>query len=70
MGFWLKRCRVKDVRYLAYAKRAGVSDCFYKWGGSGFRGVCWFGCDVRGMSGVVGWPNTDTNLLLVCHGDF
>jgi hypothetical protein len=68
--FWLKRCWVRDVRYLTYAKHEGVGDFFCKWGSSGFRGVCWFGCDVGGMSGVVGWPNTDTNPLLVCRGDF
>jgi hypothetical protein len=32
--------------------------------------VCRFVLDVRGMSGVVGWPNSDTNSFLVGCGDF
>jgi hypothetical protein len=70
MGFWLERCWVRDVCYFTYAKREGVGDFSYKWGSFGFRGVCWFGRNVGGVSGVVGWPNTNTNPLLVWCGDF
>jgi hypothetical protein len=68
--FWLERGWIGDVSNLTYSKRESVSDFFRKWGGFRFRGVYWFICDVGGMLGVVGWPNTNTNLFLVNHGDF
>jgi hypothetical protein len=68
--FWLKRCWVRNMRNLTYAKREGVGNFFREWGGFGFRGVYWFGCDIGGMSGIMGWPNMDTNPLLVYCRDF
>jgi hypothetical protein len=67
--FRLERGRIRDASNLTYSKREGVGDFFGKWGGSRFRGVYWFICDVRGMSGVVGRPNTNTNSFLVGRGD-
>jgi hypothetical protein len=64
-GFRLEWSWIRNVSNFAYTKRKGVGDFFGKWGGPWFGGVCWFICDVGGMSGVVGWPNTDTNSFLV-----
>jgi hypothetical protein len=58
------------VSNLAYSKHEGVGNFFSKWGGFWLRGVYWFICDVGGMSGVVGQPNTNTNSFLVNHRDF
>jgi hypothetical protein len=67
--FWLEWGWVRDMSNLAYSKHEGVGNSFKKWGGFRFRGV--YGCvyDVGGMSGVVGWPNTDTNSFLVSCRD-
>jgi hypothetical protein len=68
-GFWLEWGWIGDVSNLAYSKRKGVSDFFGKWGGFGFGGVYRFIFNVGGMSGVMGWPNSNTNSFLVAHGD-
>jgi hypothetical protein len=68
--FWLKRCWIRDVGNLAYAERKCIGDFFSKWGVFGFRGVYWFVCDVRWVSGVMAWPNANTNLLLIPCRDF
>jgi hypothetical protein len=70
MGFWLKRCRVGDVSNFAYSKRKCVGDFFGKRDGFGFGGVCWFMGNVRWVSGIVLWPNTNANSLLVPCRDF
>jgi hypothetical protein len=67
--FWLKWCRIRDVGNFAYTKRKCVDDFFSEWGGFGFGGVYWFVCDVGGVSGVMGWPNSDTNSFLVSCRD-
>jgi hypothetical protein len=69
MGFWLEWGRIRDVSDFAYSKRKGVSGFFGKWGNFGPRGVYWFVLDVGGMSGIMGWPNANTNSFLVAHGD-
>jgi hypothetical protein len=60
---------IGDVSNLTYSKHEGVGNFFGKWGSFGFGGVYWFVCDIGGMSGVVDWPNTNTNLFLVARGD-
>jgi hypothetical protein len=67
--FWLEWGWIRDVHDFTYSKREGVGDLFGKWGGFGLRGVCRFVLDVGGMSGVVGWPNLNTNSFLVTCGD-
>jgi hypothetical protein len=57
------------VSNVTYSKREGVGDFFGKWGGFGLGGMCWFISDVGGMSGVMGWPNSNTNSFLVAHRD-
>jgi hypothetical protein len=42
LWFWVKRGWIGDVSNFAYAKRKCVGDFCGKWGGIGFRGVCWF----------------------------
>jgi hypothetical protein len=69
-GFRLKWGWIRDVGNFAYTKHKCVSDFFGKWGGFGFRGVCWFVCDVRWVSGVMAWPNANANSLLVTCRDF
>jgi hypothetical protein len=68
-GFWLERGWVRDVSNLAYSKHEGVSDFFSEWGGFGFRGVYRFVLNVGGVSGVVRWPNMNTNVFLIACGD-
>jgi hypothetical protein len=68
--FWLEWGQIGDVSDFAYSKRKSVDNFFGEWGSFGFRGVYWFVCDVRGVSGVVGWPNSNTNSFLVTRGDF
>jgi hypothetical protein len=67
--FWLKQGRIRDVSDFAYSKRKGVGSFFGKWGDFGPRGVYGFVLDIGGMSGIVGWPNTYSNLLLVTCRD-
>jgi hypothetical protein len=67
--FWLEWGWIGDVGNLTYSKHEGVGDFFSKWGGSRFGGVYWVVCDVRGMSGIVGWPNLNTDSFLVAHRD-
>jgi hypothetical protein len=69
MRFWLERGWIRDVSNFAYSKREGVGDFFGKWGNFGFRGVYRFVLDIGRVSGVVRWPNLNTNLFLVAHGD-
>jgi hypothetical protein len=69
-GFWLERGWIGDLSNCTYAKCKHISDYFSKWGGFGFRGVYWFVCDVSWVSGIVGWPDTNTNSLLVSCRDF
>jgi hypothetical protein len=68
-GFWLEWGRIRDVGDFAYSKRESVSDFFDKWSSSRVRGVCGFVLDVRGMSGVVGWPSSNTDSFLVTCRD-
>jgi hypothetical protein len=68
-GFWVKRGWIRDVSNLAYSKHKGVSDFFRKWGGSKCRGVYRFIPDVRGMPGVLGWPNMNPDMLLIACRD-
>jgi hypothetical protein len=67
--FRLERGWIGDASNLAYSKCESVGDFFGKWGGSRFGGVYWFVCDIGGMSGVMGQPNTNTNSFLVGRGD-
>jgi hypothetical protein len=69
-GFRLKRGWIRDVGNFTYTDCECISDSFGKWGCFGFRRVYWFVCDVRWVSGVVTWPNVNTNSLLVTCGDF
>jgi hypothetical protein len=68
-GFWLEQGWVRDVSNLAYSKCKGISDFFGEWSGFRFRGVYWFILNVGGVSGVVRWPTTNTNALLIACGD-
>jgi hypothetical protein len=70
MRFWLERGRIRDVGNVTYSKREGVGDFFGKWGSSGFRGVYRFVLNIGGVSGVMGWPNANTNAFLITCGDF
>jgi hypothetical protein len=67
--FWLEWGRIRDVGNVAYSKCEGVGDFFGKWGDFGFRGVCGFVLNVGGVSGVMGWPNMNTNAFLITCGD-
>jgi hypothetical protein len=60
---------VWDVSDFTYSKHEGVSDFFRKWGGSRFRGVYSFIPNIGGISGIVGWPSTNTNTFLIAHRD-
>jgi hypothetical protein len=68
-GFWMEWSWIGDVSNLAYSKREGVSDFFRKQGSFRCRGVYKFVPDVRWMSGVMGWPSTNTDMLLIAHRD-
>jgi hypothetical protein len=63
-------CRIRDVGNFTYPKRKCVGDFSSKWGCVGFRRVYWLVCNVRWVSGVVVWPNANTNSLLITCGDF
>jgi hypothetical protein len=67
--FWLEWGWIRDMSNLTYSKREGVGNFFSKWGSFGFGGVYWHVFDVGWMSGVVGWPNLDTNSFLVYYRD-
>jgi hypothetical protein len=69
VGFWMEWGWIGDVSNLTYSKHEGVSNFFTKQGGFGFRGVCRFVPNVGGMSGVVGWPNSNTDTFLITHRD-
>jgi hypothetical protein len=69
MRFWLDWGWIGDMSNVTYAKREGVGDFFGKWGAFRFRGVYRFVLDIGGVSGVMGWPNSNTNSFLVAHGD-
>jgi hypothetical protein len=60
---------IRDMGNLADSKRQGVGNFLGKRGGFGFRGVYWFVCNVGGVSGVMGWPSANTNLLLISCRD-
>jgi hypothetical protein len=47
----------------------GVSDLFEKRGGFRVRGVYRFVPNVGGMSGIVGWPSSNTNTFLITRRD-
>jgi hypothetical protein len=68
--FGLKWGWIRDMSNLAYSKHKGVGDFFGKWGGCRFGGMYWHVCDIGGVSGVVGWPNLDTNSFLISCRDF
>jgi hypothetical protein len=55
---------------LAYSQCKGVGNFFGKRGVFRCRGMYWFVCNVGGVSGVVGWPNANTNSLLISSRDF
>jgi hypothetical protein len=67
--FWLEWDWIGDVSNFAYPKRESVSDFFSKWGSFRFGGVRGFICDIGGVSGVMGWPNSNTNSFLVACRD-
>jgi hypothetical protein len=67
--FWLEWGRIGDASNFTESKFESVSDFFGEWGSSGFRGVYRFILDVRGMLGVMGWPNLNANSFLVSSGD-
>jgi hypothetical protein len=67
--FWMEWGWIRDVGNFAYSKREGISDFFGKWGGFWVRGVYGFVPNIRGMSGVVGWPCSNTNTFLITGGD-
>jgi hypothetical protein len=69
VGFWLEWGQVRDMSNLAYSEREGISDLFRKRCGFRCRGVYRFIPDVRGMPGVMGWPNTNTDTLLIACRD-
>jgi hypothetical protein len=69
MGFWVEWGWIGDVSNLAYSEREGVCDFFSKRGGFSFGRVYKFVPNIRGMSGVVGWPSTNTNMFLITHRD-
>jgi hypothetical protein len=60
---------IGDMGNLAYSKHKGVGDFFSERGFFRFGGVYWLVCDIRGVSGVMGWPNSDTNSFLVSCRD-
>jgi hypothetical protein len=67
--FWCEWCGVGDVSDLAYSKHESVSDFFKKRGSFGFRGSYRLVSNIRGMPGIMGWPDVYTNTLLVTNGD-
>jgi hypothetical protein len=69
-GFWLEWGWIRDVSNLAYSKCEGVSDFFGKLGSFGFRGVYRVVPNVRRMSGVMWWPDANTNTFLIARRDF
>jgi hypothetical protein len=66
----MERCWVRDVGNLAYSKREGVGDFFGKGGSVRFQGMGRFVLNVRWVSGVMRWPNANTNAFLITGGDF
>jgi hypothetical protein len=69
VGFRMEWGRIGDVNNLAYSKCEGVGDFFRKQGGFRCRGVYRFVSNVRGMSGVMGWPSANTDTFLIAHRD-
>jgi hypothetical protein len=68
--FWLKWVQVRDMGDLTDSKGKSVGDFFWKGGSIRFWGVYWFVPNVGQVSGVMRWPSTNTNALLVSGGDF